>query len=172
MSFESKPSGATSERAKRTDAGRRNRSLLIVAAAFLLGLVSGGYLLHDTQPRIPLRIGDCKAKECFRPQEIAGLVASIGIQRMPGAIPGLLMEDDQCLAIKHPSSPEAFHFVLFTKRDIRNIGEISAEDAPALLGCVAMIGELTRTLGVTRYRVYTNGPDRQEITHLHFHIVP
>jgi hypothetical protein len=135
-------------------------------------VVAGGYFLHDTQPRTPLRLGDCHAKDCFRPQEIAGLLASIGIQQFPGVIPGVLMEDQQCVAIKHPKSPEAFHYVLFTKRDIRNIGEVSAEDTAALLGCVAMIGELVRTQGLARYRVYTNGPDRQEITHLHFHVVP
>jgi diadenosine tetraphosphate (Ap4A) HIT family hydrolase len=140
---------------------------------FLLGALAGGYAMRDTQPRAPLRVGDCGIeRECIQPRELAGLIASIGIQRTPELVPSVVLQNRECVAIRHPFSSEAFHYVLFTRRDIRNVGEVSEQDASAVLGCVAIIGELARSLGLTRYRVYTNGPGKQEISHLHFHVVP
>jgi len=40
-------------------------------------------------------------------------------------------------------------------------------DLPYILGCFA----LARELGLQAYRLYTNGPEFQEIPYLHFHLI-
>ena len=63
------------------------------------------------------------------------------------------------------------HFVLFPKRDVRNILEVQLEDGPFVLGCFALARELAKKSSVVDYRLYTNGPALQHVTYLHFHFV-
>ena len=140
------------------------------AAILLVGFILGASLSTDTKPRSLLSVGDCHAT-CARFSDIAGYLASIGIQKFPSAVPLVVKESDTCIAIRHPYSPQHYHFVFFPKRDIRNIGDISAGDEKYVLGCLAMIGSMIREKKMDSYRVYSNGPLEQEITYLHFHLV-
>jgi hypothetical protein len=150
--------------------GRRWRKWVGIAAIFLAGIVLGGYLFADTQPRSLLALGQCQHR-CLRPSELAGLIASAGIQRADVFVPGKVRETDRCVAIRHPTDDARLHFVVFPKRDIRNLTTLGPDDVPYLLDCLAVMRSIVEEQHMNRYRIYTNGPDLQEITYLHLHLV-
>ncbi|RTL50119.1 MAG: hypothetical protein EKK46_13875 [Rhodocyclaceae bacterium] len=135
------------------------------------GILVGGWLFDDTQPRSLLKIGNACGATCARFSDIAGLAASVGIQHIPQAMPLAVKENATCIAIRHPYSPHRYHFVFFPKRDIRNVGDIAAGDEPFVMGCLALMRMLITEHGLVSYRMYSNGPLEQDITYLHFHLV-
>lgn len=137
---------------------------------FLVGVASGGYLFARSLPRSFLALGSCD-RDCYRPNQLAGLLASAGIQRLPALVPGVVLETDKCIAIDHPLPHRRPHYVLFPKRDIKSIGSIAPDDVPYVLDCLAMMRELAERTGISAYRVTTNGPGLQDIGYLHFHFV-
>lgn len=137
--------------------------------ALVAGIGLGGYLFSDSQPRSFLALSNCNP--CYRPNELAGLLVSAGIQRAAGALPLVVKETNRCLAIEHPFPKSRFHFVVFPKRDIRNIADISAADQEYVLDCLAVIGALVKEHGLSNYRVITNGPGLQDVAYLHFHLI-
>ena len=134
----------------------------------LLGIVLGGYLFADTQPRSFLAALRCEGN-CWRAQDLAGLVASVVVQRAPGLLPLVVAETDRTIAIKLPTA--GTHYVVIPKRDIRDVGELARSDEPYLADAYAVIGRLLREDGLKNYTVLTNGPARQDVSYLHFHIV-
>jgi len=141
---------------------------LKTVGVLVLGVAVGGFLFSKSIPRSFLAIGEC-GSSCYRPSDLAGLVASAGIQRMPGAIPGVIAESDQCIVIKHPKPEARIHFVLFPKHDVKNIGAMTAEDQSSVMGCFALVGHLASASHAQNYRLVTNGPALQHVTYLHFH---
>lgn len=145
---------------------------LIVSALllFMLGIVCGGYLFSQTEPRsfLAFRSGHYRF---YKKQEIAGLVTSAAILRAPFLIPDVVLESDTCLAIRHPKAKARIHFVLFPKHDTKNITTLTPADSPYLLGCYALARELILRDKLQAYRFYTNGPQFQEIAYLHFHLI-
>ena len=148
----------------------RLKSAVWLLVVLLAGVAAGGWLFADTQPRALIGIGQCNA-DCYRVSDIMGLAASVGIQRFPKAVPLVVSESGQCIAIRNPYSPHRIHFVLFPKRDIRNIAQITAADGPYVMGCMSMLGALVSQYHLKAYRVYSNGPVEQDISYLHFHLV-
>jgi len=146
------------------------RRLLTSALFIALGVIAGGYLFRDVQPRSFLALSDCRGT-CYRPSDLAGLLASVGIQRAPGVLPFVQRETGSCITIKHPFPTAKTHFVVIPKRDIKDIGSIAVEDSPAVLECFAHIHWLIARYNLTRYYVLTNGPSRQDVTYLHFHLI-
>ena len=139
------------------------------AIVFATGVLVGGYLFADTQPRSLLALNDCKAR-CLRPSELAGLMASAGIQRASILIPGKVKETERCVAIRHPTDDAGRHFVVFPKRDIRNLTTLGPDDLPYLVDCLAVMRAIVEDERMGYYRIYTNGPDTQKITYLHLHL--
>lgn len=152
------------------NADMRIKPLLAALAVFASGVVCGGLLFSKSLPRSFLAVGDCRDR-CFRANELAGLVTSAALLRMPAVIPKAVMESDTCLAVRHPRPQGRVHYVLFPKHDTRNITTLTPEDVPFVLGCFAMARELVARDRLQAYRVHTNGPDFQEIAYLHFHQV-
>lgn len=140
------------------------------AALFALGIVAGGYLFADAQPRSFLAVADCR-DTCYRPNELAGLLASAGIRRAGAALPLVAKETDRCIAIRHPFADGENHYVIFPKKDIRDIADVTPDDQPYVLDCLGVIRSLVQARGLRNYRVYTNGPDQQDVNYLHFHLV-
>ena len=136
---------------------------------FTAGVVCGGYLFSRSEPRSFLAFENCQ-KRCYKPKEIAGLVASSAILRAPFIIPDVVLESDTCLAIRNPKPEARIHYVLFPKHDTRNITTLTLEDTPYVLGCFALAHELVTRDKLQSYRLYTNGPAKQEIAYLHFHL--
>jgi diadenosine tetraphosphate (Ap4A) HIT family hydrolase len=137
---------------------------------FAGGLVCGGYLFSRSLPRSFLATSDC-GDHCYSQKEIAGLVASIAILRAPFMVPDVVMESDTCIAIRYPKPRVRIHYVLFPKHDVKNIANLTSEDVPYVLGCLAMVRKLVSRDKLKAYSLQTNGPARQEITYLHFHLI-
>jgi histidine triad (HIT) family protein len=148
----------------------RTRYTLLASLVFIVGIACGGYLFANTQPRPLLPVGDC-GEHCYRPQQLAGLVTSVVINRAPSLIPGVVMESDTCIAIHYPKPAARIHYVLFPKRDIKNIGTLTPDDMPYVAGCFALVGALVQRDQLEKYKVTTNGPGKQEIAYLHFHLM-
>jgi hypothetical protein len=146
------------------------RGALIGTGLLGLGVLVGGYIFSGVQPRSILALTEC-AGVCYRPNDLAGLLASAGIQRAPGLLPAVVKESARCISIKHPFPDGKVHFVSFPKRDIRDIANISAEDGPFVLECLSHVQALVSEHGLRTYRVITNGPGLQHVTYLHFHLV-
>ncbi|MBL8385373.1 MAG: HIT domain-containing protein [Burkholderiales bacterium] len=90
---------------------------------------------------------------------------------MPALLPLVHRESDLCLTIRHPFPTQRTHFVIFPKRDIKDIGSIVSQDSPVLMDCMGHIRWLVQTYQLKNYKVETNGPGRQHVTYLHFHLV-
>jgi Diadenosine tetraphosphate (Ap4A) hydrolase and other HIT family hydrolases len=148
----------------------RRPSVLILILLFLVGVGCGGYLFSRTLPRQMLPVASCGA-HCYSAQELAGLISSVVINRAPALIPGVVMESDTCVSIRYPKPAARVHYVLFPKRDIKNIATLTPDDLRYVAGCFAMVGALVQRDHLEKYRVSTNGPGKQEIAYLHFHLM-
>ncbi len=101
----------------------------LVLLSMGIGIMIGGYLFSQSQPRSFLSIKHCR--DCLSHADLLGLIASVGIQRFPGFIPSVAFETDKTVAIKLPSNN--LHYVIIPKKDIKNIGEVSEGTGEYLL---------------------------------------
>ncbi len=125
-------------------------------------------LFSRSQPRSFLAINRCE--DCMSRKDLYGLLASAAIQRIPGIIPFIVFETDKTIAVKLPSKKRHFHYVIFPKKDIKNIGELGEEDASYLTDAFLVARHIIEKEKLTRYLMFTNGPDEQDVTYLHFHL--
>ena len=145
------------------------KTIFICFLCIAAGIVIGGYLFSRSQPRSLLAINRCE--DCLSHKDLAGLLASVGIQRMPGIIPFIAFETDKTIAVKLPFQKTRFHYVIVPKKDIKNIGELREEDASYLIDAFLVARHIIEKEKLTRYRIFTNGPCYQDVTYLHFHLV-
>jgi len=143
---------------------RISSSILLV----IFGIILGGYLFSNSRSRSFLAFDECQ--NCMQPNELLGLVASIGIQKAPGLIPSVVLETDKTIVINHPTPSAEHHYVIFPKKDIKNVGEIADEDQQYLTDIYAVTTELIRKSSISEYRMWTNGPGTQIVSYLHFHL--
>jgi hypothetical protein len=146
------------------------RRFLLPITILIVGVLLGGYFFSRSIPRSLLAVSSCGGT-CYKPNEVSGLLVSAGIQRLPAVLPGVERESNECLAIRHPQPEGRVHFVLFPKRDARNILELTPEDQPFVMGCFALARELAREANALNWRLVTNGPALQHVTYLHFHLI-
>lgn len=149
----------------------KTRTILISLACLLAGISIGGYLFSKSQPRPVWSLG--RPQNLLNPKELAGLLASVGIRKLPGFIPFIVVETDKTIVIRHPFPlrTERIHYIIAPKKDIKNIGEISREDIPYLIDAHAVAREIIEREKLYRYRLYTNGPGFQHVAYLHFHLI-
>ena len=133
-----------------------------------LGIVIGGYLFARTQPRSILALKECD--HCLSPEDLAGLLASVGMQVAPGALPFVVYETDKTIAIREPLPRGHLHYVIIPKRDMKNIADISLADSAYLMDALLVSRHLIEKDKMHRYRLYTNGPGLQSVTYLHWHL--
>lgn len=141
--------------------------LLVVGTLF--GTIVGGYLFSDTQPRSVLALNRC-AGTCMQANELMGLLASVGIQKVPALIPSVIVETDKTIVMEHPSPQARAHYLIIPKRDIKNIGEMAEGDQEYLLDVFKVAREIIHEKQLVNYRLNTNGPGYQGVTYLHFHL--
>jgi hypothetical protein len=146
------------------------RRVAAALAVFAAGFALGGYLFSETRARDVLPFKPCEER-CYKAQEVAGLIASVAILRASALVPAVVLESDNCLAVRHPRPEARIHYVLFPKHDTRNIATLSADDAPYVMACFAMVRELVVRDRLQSYRVLTNGPALQDVAYLHFHLI-
>src|SRR2546422_6716177 len=145
------------------------KPIFVRVLCLFIGLVSGGVLFSQSQPRSLLAIHHCH--QCLDVNDLAGLLASVGIQKFPGLLPSVVYETDRTIAMQLPSAKHGAHYVIIPKKDIKNIGEMSAEDEQYLIDIFAVAQYLIKEKALSHYQITTNGPDFQDVTYLHFHLV-
>src|SRR5690349_17142193 len=110
---------------------RGTRAAIVLSVTFLIGILVGAALIHRPIPNAPVELPP--ARHPWNPKDILGLVGTLGIRGMAGhleSIPGVVMETDRTFAIAVPDRWNRVHYVLVPKKDIRDVGQISAEDQP------------------------------------------
>jgi diadenosine tetraphosphate (Ap4A) HIT family hydrolase len=100
-----------------------------------------------------------------------GLLGSVAINRFPRWIPSVVRETETTVAIRHPRPKKRVHYVVIPKKDITSVGDLRNEDQPYLIDAFGIIRELIGRERLTNYEVLTNGPGRQTVTYLHFHLM-
>jgi hypothetical protein len=134
---------------------------------FIAGLLVGGFLFSDSKPRSLLSISKCD--NCLSYNDVAGLFASVVVNKMPLFIPNVILETDKTIVFKHPRPKYRIHYIFVPKKDIKNIGELTDEDSEYIVDLFSTITVVVDKLGTKNYRLWTNGPEKQDVTYLHFH---
>jgi hypothetical protein len=148
------------------------RAGILFSLTFLIGILLGAALIHRPIPNAPVELPP--AREPWNPKDVLGLLGSLGIRAMAGhleSIPGVVMETDRTFAIAVPDRWNRVHYVLVPKKDIRDVGQISAEDQPYLTDVFLMARRLAEKEGLQSYRLYTNDRSLQSVAYMHFHLV-
>ena len=143
-----------------------------ILLTFVTGFLLGAALIHRPIPGAPVELPP--AREPWKPKDILGLLGSLGIRAMAGhleSIPGVVVETDRTFAIEVPDRRHRVHYVLVPKKDIRDIGQISAEDQAYLTDVFLVARHLAEKEGLKGYRLYTNDRKLQSVGYLHFHLV-
>ena len=148
---------------------KRIRPLLFIFLGLLTGVIIGGYLFSDTRPRSVLALNRCGGT-CLQANEFVGLLASVGIQKLPALLPSVIRETDRTIVIEHPSPQARVHYLIIPKRDIKNVGEVSEDDREYLMDVFRVTGDIVNEKQLVNYRLITNGPGYQGVTYLHFHL--
>jgi len=84
-----------------------------------------------------------------------------------------VLETEHLLAFHHPRPAYPLHLLLLPKKEISELGEISATDQPFLLDLYASVQQLVERFGLeaSGYRLIVNGGAYQDFPRLHFHLV-
>ncbi|MCP4126821.1 MAG: HIT domain-containing protein [Gammaproteobacteria bacterium] len=143
-------------------------SYLVASIAFLAGLIVGGLLFLDSKPRSLLNSRGTGNR--LAPNEVAGLIASVVVQKMPRLIPGVIFETDKTIVFKHPRPKHRVHYMFVPKKDIKNIGELTDGDGEYIMDLFSTIVTVVNRFEIKNYRLWTNGPEKQDVTYLHFHL--
>lgn len=146
----------------------RSRLIALAISFLAVGVVVGGYLFKDTRPRSFLSLPNCRT--CLSKSELAGLLTSVGIQKIPAVIP-VVKETDKVIAIKSPAPLARIDYVVLPKKDIVDLGDLSPDDDAYITESFQVIAELIRENNLRDYKVISNGPGFQQINYLHFHLV-
>ncbi len=148
---------------------RKLMALMIPVFFLSIGILVGGYLFAQSQPRSFLSFDRGGVR--LSKKELAGLLASAGIQQLPGFIPAVVFETDKTVVIRSPLPEARLDYVFFPKKDIKNIGEITKSDSDYLLDAFLAARHIIEEKKLSDYRFYTNGPGFQKIAYLHFHLL-
>lgn len=136
---------------------------------FLLGIVIGGYVFRNSLPRSFLSFDTCNTM-CYKSKDLIGLLVSIGIQNTSQFIPNKIKETDKTIVIENPFPESKIHFLIFPKKDIKDISQLSDNDKEYLIDAYAVMNAIIQEKKLTQYRIITNGSGYQDITYLHFHL--
>jgi diadenosine tetraphosphate (Ap4A) HIT family hydrolase len=150
------------------------RAGLVAAILFALviGFFVGAASIHRPIPGAPVELPP--ARNPWRPEDVLGLLGSIGIRGLAGhleRVPSVVVETDRTFAIELPARADRVHYVLVPKKDIRDVGQITAEDQPYLTDVFVTARRLAEKEKLKDYRLYTNSRDLQSVAYLHFHLI-
>jgi hypothetical protein len=149
---------------------KKTQLMLTVIASLLCGVILGAYLFSDTRPRPFLSLRNCEGN-CLRPNELVGLLASAGIQRLSELVPGVVKETDKTIVVEQPGAHTGVHYLVIPKKDIRNAADLSDSDREYLIDLFGVMGQIIREKNLNDYQILTNGPGYQTVAYLHFHLV-
>ena len=150
---------------------RGRRLVVSIVLTFLIGFLFGAAAIHRPIPGAPVELPP--ARHPWNAKDVLGLLGSLGIRAMAGhleSIPGVILETDRTFAIELPARKNRVHYVLVPKKDIRDFGQITAEDHAYLVDIFLVARRLAEKEGLRGYVLYTNGRDLQAVAYMHFHM--
>jgi len=151
---------------------KRTAIVIAVLVSFGVGIVLGAAAIHRPIPKAPLELPP--ARKPWSSRDVLGLLGSMGIRAFAGhldKIPKVAVETDRSFAIAVPDRWNRVHYVIVPKKDIRDVGQITAEDQPYLTDIFLTARRLAEKEGLKNYRLYTNDRGLQSVAYLHFHLV-
>ena len=152
--------------------GIRAGLVVSILLTFLIGFLLGAAAIHRPIPHAPVELPP--ARDPWKPEDVLGLIGSLGIRTLAGhleSIPSVVVETDRTFALALPARGNRAHYVLVPKKDIRDIGQVSAEDQAYLTDVFLTARQLAEKEGLKGYRLYTNAGSLQTVAYLHFHMV-
>lgn len=75
------------------------------------------------------------------------------------------------IAIKSPKPLARIDYIIFPKKDIRDLGDLSPADREYVDEIFLVISALIRENNLKNYKVLSNGPYLQITNYLHFHLL-
>jgi hypothetical protein len=150
---------------------KKIRPILYALVFISLGLALGGYLFSDVQPRSFISLNHCSNESCLKANDLAGLLTSIGIQKIDSVFLSPVYETDKIVVVNYPLPNTSFHEVIIPKKDIKDISQVTEADQDYIMAIFAYISKVVREKHLTVYKVVTNGPAYQNSTYLHFHLI-
>ncbi|MGR9115453.1 MAG: HIT domain-containing protein [Gammaproteobacteria bacterium] len=135
---------------------------------FLAGLLTGRLLFTDTRPRELLQMKI--TARGWDANQIAGLFAALVVLKAPRLIPNVILETDKTLVFEHPRPKFKTHYMFVPKKDIKNIGELGTEDMIYITDIFSTLTSIIQSRDLSNYRLWTNGPGKQDVSYLHFHL--
>lgn len=141
---------------------------IIAVSILFIGIIVGAWWFRDVRPRSLLSITSCS--NCLHPNEISGAIAAGLFQNHPDWVPSVVIETERAVAIRHPAPSNKYHFVVFPKKDIKNLGDTGEAEREFLSEVMVLSAKLIHDFKLKDYRVWSNGPRTQLIGYLHFHV--
>ena len=135
---------------------------------FLLGLLIGWWLFSDSRSRQLITFH--RRNHASSREELLGLLASVGVQKLTRLIPGIILETDKTIVFKHPRPKYRVHYIFAPKRDIKDISDFSEDDKEFLIDLFATLSTVINQENIQDYKLWSNGPGKQDVTYLHFHL--
>jgi hypothetical protein len=139
---------------------------------FLAGFACGAAVFVRIQARPLPPLAECgRDGECLTDPQLLGLLASVGLRLAPGLMPDVVGRSPHCVGINSPQPDARVDLVFFPTSDIRNLLDVTAGDAPQLMDCFALMRKVAEERNLGDWQVVTNGPGRQKVAYLHFHLL-
>ena len=104
---------------------KKFKIVLLVLFSICVGILIGGYLFSQSQPRSFLALNRCQ--NCLTHEDLLGLVASVGIQKFPGLMPFVVFETDKTIAVIERRISNAI--IRVKKGAVQTVGCIRAREA-------------------------------------------
>ena len=148
----------------------KRRVVALVGVSFVLGIVVGGYLFHNSRPRSFIALNNCQGS-CLNSNDLLGLLTSVGMQRFSGWVPKVVKETDKTIVIESPQPLARLHYIVMPKKDFKNAADLDETGRDYVVDAFAVMGEIIREKNLVNYRITTNGPGYQTMTYMHFHLM-
>jgi len=147
-------------------------SYTLLLLGFGAGLVCGYWLFCDTRPRplLNCKLSRTPTDNLSSRSQLAGLLASVLLQKSPRLMPRVVLETDKTLVFKHPRPRHKVHYMFVPKRYIKNIGELSVDEREHIVDLFACMVTCINRLAIHDYKIWSNGPGKQDVAYLHFHL--
>jgi len=143
-------------------------SLLSLVVGIMIGIMIGGDLFDKPRSQPILSLESSNSPLSLK--AIAEMLAAAGIKKAPGYIPSVIFETDKTIVIKNPRPESRVDHLILPKKDLRNIGAISEDDAPYLSDAYLVAKYIIDKEHLLQYRMYTNGPGYEKVPYFHFHL--
>lgn len=106
----------------------------------------------------------------FKRHELAGFLGGSLVQFAPSMLTRVVYTTDKTIVFHHPRPKHAMHLMFVPRKDIKNVGELTPEDQAYVADLLLTVSAMVDRYQLSNYRLWTNGPGKQDVAYLHFHL--